>query len=59
MVVIVYRDGKEDILLESQWFDSKIDCKKDFNQRVLKEGYSLPDSCGSREYIVRRREICF
>lgn len=59
MVVIMYSDGEEDILLESRWFDSKKACKKDFDQIILKDGYSLPDSCASREYIIRRREIPF
>lgn len=58
-VAIFYSDEKEDISLESWWFDSKTDCKKDFDQRILKDGYSLPDSCGSREDIIRRREIPF
>lgn len=53
MVVIMYSEGEEDIVLESRWFDSKKACKKDF------DGYSLPDSFGSREYIIRRREIPF
>jgi hypothetical protein len=59
LVVITFRNGEESPLLESRWFDSKIECKRDFNQRVLKEGYDLPDSCGSKEYIVRRKEIPF
>lgn len=37
MVVIMYSDGKEDILLESRWFDSKKACKKDFDQIILKD----------------------
>lgn len=56
MVVIMYSDGEEDILLESRWFDSKKACKKDFDQIILKDGYSLPDSCKSREYIIRRSD---
>lgn len=38
MVVIMYSDGEEDILLESRWFDSKKACKKDFDQIILKDG---------------------
>lgn len=57
LVGIVYRDGKEDILWESRWFDSETDFKMDFDQKKLKDGYSLPDSFGSREYIIQRREI--
>jgi hypothetical protein len=55
----MFRNGEESPLLESRWFNFKIECKGDFNQRVVKEGYDLPDSCGSKEYIVRRKEIPF
>lgn len=48
------RNERKWTLLESQWFDKKEDCIADFKEK-MKKGYSIADSWGSEEYILKRR----
>ena len=46
-------DQKTWTLQESQWFDSKKTCIKDFKS-VTKNGYDVVDSWGISEYLLKR-----
>lgn len=48
------RHEKKWTLQESKWFDRKEDCIANFKEKI-KNGNDIADSCGSEEYLLKRR----
>lgn len=43
--------------LQSIWFNKKKDCVNNYVSCIKNKGYDIPDSYGSKEYIVKRKAI--
>ena len=55
--VIIRGEESHTPYLQSIWFDKKKDCIHNYISYIKKKGYDIPDSYGSKEYILKRKVI--